>query len=204
MFNSLSHNPLIQFTDRGDLQHISPLFRSHLNLKDLWRCHKKRYLRGCTAFRKLQYEAVIIEHEIKIRNVSCIISHEPIVIVLVILKTIEVHPGNPAKLKKTYLIHHPLAAENLHRVVCTHATLVKRYPGIHKLSHTLPYLSKKLFVNFHSAFHRIVISASYGKMEHHLVHIFFSGYVINCFRQDHTGTSFIGFMPCLIRHCHKL
>ena len=99
---------------------------------------------GTAHLRQKHHKALMIGNQVKIPDVTGILNHISIVVILKSLQAIQVYPGNPPVGKKPGLVIHPMTAKLLYRIVRPHASLIDRNSSLSVFLHFLLHLSQQL------------------------------------------------------------
>ena len=128
------------------LHHLTPAAGLLLHLEYFRLRMKRRHSLRVFLLRKLEHESLVVGIQIKIFEISRMIYHEAVKIILKITQTVYVDPGYPAVPEQFLLVIHSVVVENFNGLVRAHAPLQNGDSFLHKLQHVCLDLSQEFFV----------------------------------------------------------
>ena len=191
--NTLSGDPVIEVPHSGNIQLVAPFFRFLLHMKDLILRLKILQNIRCFLTRKDQYKTFVIKLQVKILHITGIRCHKTVKIILKILQTVNIYPGNTAVTEQFFFVIHMMPVKHGNGIIRADTAFVDRNFLIYQLPHPHFHLVKKLLIQGCTAFHGKIKTISQRIMDYHMIHIFLSGHIKNCFQKDKDRTSPVGF-----------
>ena len=146
---------------------------------------------------------MLIQQQVKIFDIPCILGHIPVKIVLKPADTVEIYPGSHAVFKQTGLVMHSMALEKSHSLICIHTAL---YNG-NLLFHILPHLPldpvKKFLGQGKIPSHIHKKPLPHGKLHGDLLNLVLAHDLIKCLQHNELGASLISLHTRLLSRGNK-
>ena len=163
-------------------------------MKNLFSGFKLRNLIWFCHIRKLQNKSSLIQKQIKIFDISCMVCHKSIKVIFKTFNTVKVYSGHPAVIKEPLLIIHMMFVKQGNCLICIHTSLHNRQVGICDFMHSLFYTVNKLLGKGSSALHGKIISMTHRIMDHYFIRVILPCHIINRFQQDQACAPFISLV----------
>ena len=93
----------------------------------------------------------MIRNQVKIPDISRILDHVSVVVVLKAVNAVDIDPGYPAVMEQTLLVKHPVAVEQFNRIIRGHTAFHDGYLLCHILGHLILHLNEKVIVQHKAA-----------------------------------------------------
>ena len=118
LIGSLSCNLFIQLSYGVRLYHFAPFFRFSLHPENLRSRRKFRHRIRTFPSWKLQHQSSFIGIEFKILQITSMIHHKSVKVVLKISQTVQIHSGHSAETKQFFFIIHTIFMKNFNSFPC--------------------------------------------------------------------------------------
>ena len=190
----------------GDIQAFAPLYAFLQHLEKLLFLLRLKYrdLFGIILLGQHQHEAVIVQKQVKILDISRILYHIAIVVIFKTADAVDVDARYPAVAEQTFLVIHAVSVKQLNGVIRILAPLhdgdllfhILVHPGLHAADQFL--CQRKAAVGFN------IIAFSEGKIHGNLLDLFHSHHIVKCLQHQEGSAPVVRLDSRLIPACVEL